>query len=112
MSNHQLPLNALRAFVVAGKHLNFSLAADELSVTQGAVSRQVRLLEEYLGEPLFHRGARGVELTEQGSRYLKVATDCFDMLHQGLSRTAVNKRQLTLSILPSTASLWLQQRLS
>src|SRR5690606_25350259 len=83
MARRLPPLNALRAFEVAGRHLNFSLAAEELHVTQGAISRQVRILEEFLGETLFHRGPRGVALTEQGKRLLELTTDCLDRLAAG-----------------------------
>jgi len=112
MARRLPPLNALRAFEVAGRHLNFSLAAEELHVTQGAISRQVRLLEEFFGEALFLRVPRGVALTEFGKRCLDLTTDCFDRLAEGLTSQKVGKRDLSVSILPSSATLWLQQRLS
>lgn len=112
MSRRLPPLLALKAFEAAGRHLSFSLAADELHVTQGAISRQVRLLETFLGEMLFVRGPRGVALTECGQRYLRVASDAFDRIAEGISSRPSRRRHLSISILPSTASLWLQQRLS
>ena len=57
------PLTALRAFEAAARHQGFIAAADELFVTRGAISRQVKILEDHIGVPLFHRNARGVELT-------------------------------------------------
>ena len=60
------PLNALRAFEAAARHLSFSRAADELAVTPGAISQQMRILEDWIGVPLFNRHARGLILTEQG----------------------------------------------
>lgn len=57
------PLNAVRAFAAAARHASFTRAADELGVTHGAVSKQVRLLEDHLGVPLFTRGVRQVTLT-------------------------------------------------
>ncbi|RZJ84697.1 MAG: LysR family transcriptional regulator, partial [Brevundimonas sp.] len=66
MARPLLPLNALRAFESAARHLNFSRAADELFVTPGAVSQQIRLLEETVGGPLFKREARGLQLTPLG----------------------------------------------
>lgn len=60
-------LNTLRAFEAAARHLNFTRAADELCVTQAAVSQQVRALEAHIGKPLFHRHARGLELTDEGA---------------------------------------------
>lgn len=112
MARRLPPLNALRAFEVAGRHLNFSLAAQELHVTQGAISRQVRILEAFFGETLFIRGPRGVALTEHGKRCLELTTDCFDRLAEGMTSRSAGKRHLSISILPSSATLWLQQRLS
>jgi len=64
-SRRMPPLNPLRAFEVAARHLSFTHAADELCVTQGAVSRSVKALEDYLGEPLFERSGNGLALTER-----------------------------------------------
>lgn len=62
------PLNAIRAFEPAARHMSITLAADELSVTPGAVSRQIRILEEFVVDlPLLHRGHRQISLTRQGS---------------------------------------------
>ena len=66
MARPLLPLNALRAFEASARHLNFSRAADELSVTPGAVSQQIRLLEDIVGGSLFVREARGLQLTDLG----------------------------------------------
>jgi hypothetical protein len=63
----RLSLNTLRAFDAAARHLNFTRAADELCVTQAAVSHQVKALEEHIGRPLFRRTARGLVLTDEGS---------------------------------------------
>ena len=59
------PLNSLRAFVVAAKHLSFSRAASELHVTPAAISQQIKLLEDHLGCPLFRRGSRSLMLTDE-----------------------------------------------
>lgn len=112
MSRQLPPLNALRAFEAAGRHQSFSLAAEELHVTQGAVSRQVRLFEEFLGEPVFHRGPRGVVLTESGKRYLEITSEALDCIEEGFSGCPSKRRQLWVSVLPSSATLWLQERLS
>ena len=61
-----IPLNAIRAFEAAARHLSFSAAGEELHVTHPAISHQIRRLEEWLGMPLFHRDARKVRLTEAG----------------------------------------------
>lgn len=111
MTRRLPPLNALRAFEAAGRLSSFSLAAEELHVTQGAISRQVRLLESHLGEPVFIRGARGVTLTEHGKRYLEVVSESFDRIEECFSGHA-GRRQLSINLLPSSATLWLQDRLS
>lgn len=74
------PLNALRAFEVAGRRLNFRSASDELGVTQGAVAQQVRLLEDHVGTVLFQRLPRGLALTPQGAAFLTEVTRAFDTL--------------------------------
>lgn len=71
------PLNALRAFESAARLQNLTRAAEELHVTQGAVSQQIKLLEEYLGTPLFLRHARGLELSDSAKAYLPVLTEAF-----------------------------------
>jgi len=74
------PLNWLRAFEAAARHSNFTAAADELNLTQAAVSYQVRSLEKHLGFPLFERLARGVQLTDMGRAYLPSVRKAFDEL--------------------------------
>ena len=66
MPEHLPPLNALRTFEVAARHLNFTVAADELHVTAAAVSHQIRLLEGHLGVALFRRSGRSLALTKAG----------------------------------------------
>ena len=65
------PLNALKAFESAARHLNFTKAAEELFVTQAAVSHQIKLLEDFLGAKLFYRRNRQLELTETSSQYFQ-----------------------------------------
>ena len=72
MSRSQLPLNALRAFEAAARHASFTHAAEELHVTQAAVSHQVKALEERLGVALFVRRPRGLEITSEGAALLPV----------------------------------------
>jgi len=74
------PLNPLRAFEAAARHLSFTQAADELCVTQGAVSRSVKALEDYLGEPLFERCHNGLLLSEKSDMLAHRLTDIFDRL--------------------------------
>src|SRR4051812_24026469 len=77
MSRTHLPLNALRAFEASARHLSFTRAADELSVTQAAISQQVRGLEERLGVSLFRRLPRGLALSDEGLALLPVLADAF-----------------------------------
>ena len=79
-------LNALRAFEAAGRHLSFTKAAEELNVTQAAISHQVKALEERLGMTLFRRLNRAVSLTEEGAAYLPEVSLARDGLASATSR--------------------------
>ena len=105
------PLGAVRAFEAAGRQLSFSKGADELNVTQGAVSRQIRMLEDYLGQPLFRRLTRRVELTPFGESYLASVAAALDEIEHATARARSSTRVLSVSILPSTGALWLMERL-
>ena len=107
------PLNALRGFEAAARHLSFTRAAAELNVTQGAVSRQVRELEGFLGTALFQRMTRRIALTEDGQEYYLVVRDTFAELERASARRrkTASVRHLTLSVLPTIASMWLMPRL-
>jgi len=107
------PLNALRAFEAAARHLSFSRAADELHVTPAAVSHQIKALEEHLTIRLFHRRNRTVHLTEAGIGYLLVVRDAFDRLTAATVRLAEHDRvgHLIVAVLPSFAAKWLVPRL-
>lgn len=102
---HKLPsLNALRAFEVSGRKLNFRVAAEELNVTQGAVAQQVRMLEEYLGTPLFVRLPRGLALTTEGSIYLVNVTRAFDVLSESTTEILNQPKTITISVTPTVAT--------
>ena len=73
-------LNALRTFEAAGRHLSFSIAGEELGVSQAAVSQQIRQLEGYLDAKLFHRRNRGLSLTSVGEAYHLAAHEALDRL--------------------------------
>jgi len=107
------PLNALRAFEASARHLSFTDAADELNVTQGAVSRHVKNLEERLGMRLFERTAQGLVLTEPARRYPPVVRDSFDRLSAATAelRRPLMTNVLTVSTSPNFASKWLVHRL-
>ena len=107
------PLNALRAFEAAARHLNFSRAADELSVTPGAVSQQIQNLEDYVGGALFKRTPRGLLLTDAAQMALPALREAFDRLAEAASllTAPVDGRRLTLTAAPSFAAKWLVPRL-
>ena len=107
------PLNALRAFEAAARHMNFSRAADELSVTPGAVSQQIQNLEEYIGAPLFKRTPKGLLLTDAAQTALPALREAFDRLAEAASllTAAEDGRRLTVSAAPSFAAKWLVPRL-
>ena len=107
------PLRALRAFEAAARHLSFTQAAAELGVTPGAISHQIKTLEDWLGAPLFHRLTRALRLTEAGEEALPLLTEGFDRLADGTARMRAGKDEnlLTVSVSPGFGSLWLVPRL-
>ncbi len=107
------PLNAVRAFEAAGRHRSFFLAAEELRVTPGAISYQIKVLESFLGVRLFHRLHRGIALTDVGATYLTRARDAFDRLATATNQLIVGNRSriLRISALPAFAEKWLVPRL-
>lgn len=114
MSRRRLPpLNALRAFEAAARHMNFSRAADELSVTPGAVSQQIQNLEDYVGGPLFKRTPKGLLLTDAGQTALPALREAFDRLAEAASllTASTDGHRLTVSAAPSFAAKWLMPRL-
>lgn len=113
MSNRLPPLNALRAFEAAARHLSVKKAAIELNVTPAAVSHQIRMLEDYLGVQLFHRYNRALELTDAARASLPKLREGFDCLVQAVERlrSHVSGGVLTVSVAPSFAARWLMPRL-
>ena len=114
MSTNRLPpLNALRAFEAAARLEGISRAAEELAVTPGAVSQQIRQLEEQVGVQLFVRQGRALSLTEAGRAAAGVTSDAFAGLSHAvaLMRQPVRRRSLTVSVAPSFAGKWLAPRL-
>ena len=109
-----IPLNAVRAFEAAARHLSFSAAGEELHVTHPAISHQIRRLEEWLGVSLFHRDARKVRLTEAGVILQASASGALAELGATCRRIRRNAAVETLSVgcIPSIASRWLVPRLS
>ena len=109
----QPPLGTLKTFRAAAHALSFTRAAEELNVTQAAVSHQIKSLEETLETSLFERGNRSLALTESGSRLLPYVDQMFQLLEQGLRqiRPRGGNATLTVSLLPSFASRWMVPRL-
>ncbi|TNF23353.1 MAG: LysR family transcriptional regulator [Rhodobacteraceae bacterium] len=101
------PLGGLRAFDVAGRHLNFRSAADELGVTQGAVAQQVRLLEAHLGVPLFDRVPRGLAFTPAGRSYHARVANAFDELRAATENLRPEPGKVLVSVTPTFAAKWL-----
>ena len=106
-------LNALKAFEAAARHESFTRAAEELCVTQGAVSHQVKALETELGLKLFNRERQRLVITEAGRAYLGVVRDAFDRIASGTERLLQrqNAGALTVSTSPNFAAKWLVHRL-
>lgn len=109
MKRGRLPLTALRSFEAAGRLGSFTLAADELFVSQAAVSRQVKELEAELGKPLFERRHRSVRLTAAGEALLDVLSRSFDAMDASLSEIRGRRGGglLEISSEPSFAAAWL-----
>jgi len=106
-------LNALKAFEAAARHESFTRAAEELCVTQGAVSHQVKALEEELGVKLFNRERQRLVITEAGREYLAVIRDALDRIAVGTERLVQRQTSgaLTISTSPDFAAKWLVHRL-
>jgi len=107
------PLNGLRAFEAAARHLSFVHAAEELAVTPGAVSHQVKLLEDFLGVQLFRRQARGIRMTEAAQDTLPHLIESFDGLERVAERLTAHRcaGALVVSVSPSFAAKWLVPRI-
>lgn len=108
------PLHALRAFEACARLLSFSKAAEELGVTPGAISQQIRALEAHVGAPLFKRIGRGVVLTDPAQSALPLIHDAFAKLSEAghLMRQPARKGRIAVSCAPSFAAKWLAPRLA
>jgi LysR family glycine cleavage system transcriptional activator len=114
MARRLPPLNSLKAFEAAARHLSFTKAAEELFVTQAAVSHQIKTLEEFLGLKLFRRRNRSLLLTEEGQGYFLDIKDIFTSLSEATDKVLERseKGSLTISLQPSFAIQWLVPRLA
>jgi LysR family glycine cleavage system transcriptional activator len=106
-------LIALRFFEETARHMSFNRAAIALCVTQGAVSRQIKLLEESLGTKLFERDHKGIRLTPAGLQFLPCLSDAFDMIERGFRQitAAKGQRRLVVAVPPTFATQWFSPRL-
>jgi len=107
------PLPWLRAFEASARHLSFTHAAAELNLTQAAISKQVKLLEQHLREPLFHRKPRSLVLTKIGAAYLPKVRDAFERLSDSTEEVFGNRRSEVLTVrAPAGFSVnWIAPRL-
>src|SRR4029079_10915940 len=106
------PLNALKAFEAAARHQSFTRAAEELCVTQGAVSHQVKALEAELGLKLFSRQRPRLLITDSGRSYLGIVRDALDRIANGTEQLLRRQKSgvLTVSTSPNFAAKWLVHR--
>ncbi len=114
MSRDRLPpLSALRVFEAAARHESFKQAAEELFVTPGAVSQQIRLLEEHVGVELFVRDGRRVVLSDAGKASAQILKEAFEKMFEAtrLMKAGTQKGRVTVSAAPSFAAKWLMPRL-
>lgn len=115
MNNKKLPpLNALKAFESAARHLNFTKAAEELFVTQAAISHQIKLLEDFLNVQLFHRRNRLLELTELGLQYFDEIRPLLEQIVHATEKIRLkNGREILTISVPQTFGMhWLVPRLN
>jgi DNA-binding transcriptional LysR family regulator len=106
------PLDLLRGFEAAARHLSFTRAADELNLTQSAVSRQIKALEDAVGGALFRRQHRALLLTESGQLLYRAVGDALRRIAEAVAQLQKPARTLTVSTTISFASLWLVPRLA
>ncbi len=113
MARRLPPLNGVKAFEAAARSESFTRAAEELNVTQGAISHQVKALETTLGLKLFHRERQRLILTEAGRDYLAIIRDALDQIAAGTERLLQRQQSgvLTVSTSPDFAAKWLVNRL-
>src|SRR5204862_3818958 len=107
----RLSLDLLRGFRAAARHLSFTRAAQELFVTQSAISREIRTLEQQLGRPLFRRVNRGLELTKAGEELYRAVDEALERIDAAALRVSGAIRTLSVTTTVAMASTWLVPRL-
>lgn len=109
---HLPPLSAVRAFEAAARHQNFTAAAEELGMTQAAISYQIKILEDRVGAPLFIRKARGVQLSETGIGFASKATDALDLISGAFAQAKGQLEDtLAISVMITFGTSFLAQRI-
>src|SRR5262245_34553278 len=108
----RVSLDLLRGFRAAAQHLSFTRAAQELFVTQPAISREIKTLEHQLGQPLFRRVNRTLQLTRAGQQLLRATEEALGLLDGAIERLASPGKTLSVTTTTSLASLWLAPRLA
>src|SRR6266568_5099426 len=109
--NLRLSLDLLRGFRAAARHLSFTRAANELFVTQSAISREIKTLETQLGQPLFHRVNRALQLTHAGEQLYRAADEALALIDATTERLAGSGSTVAVTTTNALASLWLAPRL-
>ena len=112
MANPELPLTAVRAFCAAAEHLSFKDAALSMHITPGAISQQVKQLEEWFGVKLFERKVRGVTLTDAGTQFFVASQKALRQLHQAALAIRPEEKVIRLTTVPSLAARWMVPRLA
>jgi DNA-binding transcriptional LysR family regulator len=108
---HPLSLDLLRGFRVAARHLSFTRAAQELFVTQSAISREIKTLEMQIGKPLFRRVHRALQLTRAGEELYRATDEALALLDAAVDQVAESGEALAVTTTTALASLWLVPRL-
>lgn len=108
MSRKLPPLNSLKAFEASARHKNFTKAAEELCVTQGAISKQLKTLEDYLGVTLFERKHQKLSLTNEGEIYLASVSNALNIVEQATDNISKNNKSdiLNINIAPTLSNKW------
>ncbi|EPJ53935.1 MAG: hypothetical protein OFPI_08630 [Osedax symbiont Rs2] len=104
------PLNSIRAFEAVAKRLSFKHAAEDLFVTQSAVSQQIKLLEEHFGFSLFLRNTKGLTLTEEGEKILPAIAQAFEIILDAVSEVSKTTKEISISTSTSFAMSWMMPR--
>jgi len=107
----QLSLDLLRGFRAAARSLSFTRAAEDLSVTQSAISHEIRTLEEQIGQPLFERVHRGLRLTRAGEELFRVVDESLEHIDAVVDRLVGSGKSISVTTTSGLASLWLAPRL-